>query len=609
MPHVRIPFPHTNETDGEHNEGTCPVCRGLSPELKAEALKYPHLNRYLHYVPTGEFGLPEYHQKLNRKLGDLDEPNVIYPVGNATFAHIYPDPQDARNYYIPLEPIIGKDYSELMEKVEDQLVDVVHRLKQPGSPEEQREVLLQALSMIAVRKGDNGAAAASSESAPPTAEGENGATPAAEAESEAQGTAAVKPGKAPSRGLLKLLNSPKIKLSEEEMRAVRYLILRDKVGLGILEPLMLDTNIEDISCSGLGSIFVEHKTFKALKSAIIFDEFEDLDAFLRRTSERINKPVTYRRPIVDATLPDGSRINIVYGSEVSKRGSNFTIRKFATTPLSIMDIVEGGGMDYRMGAYLSIVLEDGMNLFVSGETASGKTTLLNAITVFLTPDAKIVTIEDTPELQIPHPNWTREVVRGTDEGGATVGMFDLLRAALRQRPNAILVGEIRGAEGNIAFQAMQTGHTVMATFHAATVEKLIQRITGSPIDVPRTYIDNLNVVVIVSAVKLPSGKMGRRILSISELFGYDAATESFSFAEVFHWDPVTDTFEFTGYMNSYLLENKICAKRGIPNNQRRIIYQELERRAKVLEKLGSSGITNFYELYNVLSKAKRQGLF
>jgi flagellar protein FlaI len=609
MPYVRVPFPHTNETDEEHNEGNCSLCRDMSPELRAEALKYPHLHRYLHWLPTEEFGVPEYHEKINRKLGDVEQPNIIYALGNASFAHIFPDPQDARNYYIPIEPIIGRDYSELMEAVEDELVDVVHKLKQPTTLEEQRDVLLEALALIAVLKDGSGAAPTTAEPAPPAPEGENGATPADDPEPESQETPAVKSAKAPGGGLLKLLRGPKLKLSEEEMRAVRYLILRDKVGMGILEPLVLDTNIEDITCSGLGSIFVEHKVFKALKSAIIFDDFDDLDAFLRRTSERINKPVTYRKPIVDATLPDGSRINIVYGSEVSRRGSNFTIRKFATTPLSILDIAEGGGLDFSMAAYLSIVLEDGMNLFVSGETASGKTTLLNAITTFLTPDAKIVSIEDTPELQIPHPNWTREVVRGTDDSGATVGMFDLLKAALRQRPNAILVGEIRGEEGNIAFQAMQTGHTVMATFHAATVEKLIQRVTGSPIDVPRTYIDNLNVVMICSAVKLPNRKMGRRILSISELFGYDPATESFSFAEVFHWDPITDRHEFTGYMNSYLLENKICAKRGIPPSQRRVIYQELARRAKVLEKLSNSGIKDFYELYSVLAKAKRQGLF
>jgi flagellar protein FlaI len=308
-------------------------------------------------------------------------------------------------------------------------------------------------------------------------------------------------------------------------------------------------------------------------------------------------------------LPDGSRVNIVFGNEVSKRGSNFTIRKFATTPLSILDIADGNGLNYRMAAYFSIVIEEGMNLFVSGETASGKTTLLNAITGFLGADGKIVTIEDTPELQIPHPNWIREVVRGTSEDGASVSMFDLLKSALRQRPNAILVGEIRGEEGNIAFQAMQTGHMVMATFHAASVEKLIQRITGNPISVPKTYIDNLNVVVIISAVKLNNGKSARRIISVNELFGYDNASDSFASAEVFHWDPVTDTFEYPGYMNSYLLEQKIAVRRGIPPNQRRTMYAVVERRAKVLEKLHQAGVKDFYELYQVLAKAKRQGLF
>jgi len=581
MPYVRIPFAEMDQPTGAHSESGCPICSAVSPELKEQAQQNHHLFRYLHMIPVGEFGIPEYHEKIARKLGEAERPNIIYPVGDATYAHIFPDPEDSRNYYIPVEPVVGQDCAALMEMVEDRLVDVVHKLPQPSTSEEQKEVLLEALKrVVTVGRHDGGGASAK----------------AAKAQANGNGTS-----KRPGTG--------KVKLTEDEVASVRYLLVRDKVGMGILQPLIIDPNIEDISCSGLGPIYIEHKVFKALKSAIIFDEMDDLDAFLRRTSERINKPVTYRRPIVDATLPDGSRVNIVFGNEVSKRGSNFTIRKFASTPLSILDIADGGGVNYRMAAYFSIVIEEGMNLFVSGETASGKTTLLNAITGFLGAEGKIVTVEDTPELQIPHPNWTREVVRGTSEDGAGVSMFDLLRAALRQRPNAILVGEIRGEEGNIAFQAMQTGHMVMATFHAASVEKLIQRITGSPINVPKTYMDNLNVVVIISAVKLNTGKSARRILSVNELFGYDNATDSFAFAEVFHWDPVTDTYEFPGYMNSYLLENKIAVRRGILPNQRRVMYTELDRRAKVLEKLHRSGVKDFYELYQVLAKAKRQGLF
>ena len=312
--------------------------------------------------------------------------------------------------------------------------------------------------------------------------------------------------------------------------------LRDKIGLGALEPFIRDTNIEDISCSGLGSIFIEHKVFNSLRSAYEFTTNEELDEFVLRLSERIKKPVTFRNPIVDATLPDGSRINIVYGEDVSRRGSNFTIRKFAETPLSILELIDFGSLNYLMAAYMSLMVGEGMNVFVSGETASGKTTLLNAVTAFIDPDAKIVSIEDTPEVQIPHPNWIREATRPAKPGeeGTGVGMFDLLRAALRQRPNEIIIGEIRGEEGLIAFQAMQTGHSCMATFHASAVDKLIQRLTGSPISVPKTYVDNLNVIIIQNAVRLPNGKLGRRATSISEIINYDSVSDSFSFGEVFH---------------------------------------------------------------------------
>ena len=364
------------------------------------------------------------------------------------------------------------------------------------------------------------------------------------------------------------------------------MVIRDKVGMGPLEPLISDPWIEDISCSGLGPVYIEHKIFGGLKSSINFDTHEELDDFVLKLAEKMKKPVTFRNPIVDATLPDGSRINIVYGGDVSKNGSNFTIRKFMGLPLSIVDICNSGAMTWQMAGYMSLIVEEGMNFFVSGETASGKTTLMNALMTFIRPDAKIVSIEDTPEVQVPHPNWTREVVRGQmSQGGGSVDMFSLLKAALRQRPNEIIIGEIRGEEGNIAFQAMMTGHAVCATFHAATVEKLIQRVTGAPISVPRTYVENLNVVVICSAVRLPNGKMGRRILSISEIIGYDPASGSFSFVEIFRWDPVKDVFEFVGLNNSYLLEQRIAPSRGLSEKKRRQIYKEVDRRGALLQKL------------------------
>ena len=223
-----------------------------------------------------------------------------------------------------------------------------------------------------------------------------------------------------------------------------------------------------------------------------------------------------------------------------------------------------------------------------------------------------MSIEDTPELQVPHGNWIREVAKAPAPGEpkSQVDMFDLLKAALRQRPNVIIVGEIRGAEGNIAFGAMQSGHAVLSTFHASNVEKLIQRLTGQPISVPKTYMDNLNVVVCQNAVKLPSGKMGRRATSISEIVGYDPVADTFSYVEVFRWNQVNDSFEFTGKKNSYLLEERIARKRGILPSQKWQIYDVVERRAAILEKLHKDkGVTDFYELLKVLARAGKEGLF
>ena len=571
-------------TDDQHGPGVeqCSLHQLLPPALQERTAQAPHLLEYLHLVPVGEVGIPEYYPELNRKLSDLKHPNLIYPVADDLFVHIFADREDARDYYITIEPSSVGDMRPLLERLERRLMDYVEALECAETTEEKAEVLRLAVrENCAVSESGNG------------------------------GSSKGKKSGGGRFGLFSRQSKPggKIAVTPKELAGLQYVLVRDKIGLGVLEPLIHDPHIEDISCSGLGPLFVEHKIFKGLKSTVSFDRAEALDEFVIRLSEKIQKPVTYRNPIVDATLPDGSRINIVYGGDVSKRGSNFTIRKFTTVPLSIVDIMEGGGIDANMASYLWLVVGEGMNLFVSGETASGKTTLLNAIASFIPPWGKIVSIEDTPELQVPHPNWIREVVRGSmaDED-SSVSMFSLLKAALRQRPNAILVGEIRGEEGAIAFQAMQTGHACMATFHASTVEKLIQRLTGSPINVPKVYIDNLNVVVLCSMVRLPTGKMGRRVTSISEIIDYDSESDSFSFIEIFRWDSSRDIFEFTGDGNSYLLEQAIAPKRGLAARNKRAIYDELNRRARLIQNLRASGRKNFYDLYQVFSQAGREGL-
>ena len=550
----------------------CPLFRMLPAPLQEESKARPHLWSYLHSLRVDEVGVPDYTQLLDDSHRQVASPNLLYPTGDELFAHIKHDMADARDDYHPIEPSNMANLDQLAVQLDERLMDYTHVLRGAIGPEERTQTLLDIVDEVSE-----------------VVDGEDGR----------------------SRGLFRRRNSGKLTMTSTELRSLKYLVIRDKVGMGPLEPMIQDPYIEDVSCSGLGPLFVEHRVFGGLKSSIRFDENEQLDRFVIRLSEKIGRPVTFREPIVDAILPDGSRVNIVFGGDVSKRGSNFTLRKFSATPLSVLNLIEAGSLNYEMAAYLSFMLRDGMNIFVSGETASGKTTLLNALTTFVRPDAKIVTIEDTPEVQLPHPNWTREVVRGStknDAAGSTVTMMDLLKAALRQRPNEIIIGEIRGEEGAVAFQAMQTGLACLATFHASTVEKLIQRLTGNPINIPRTYIDSLNVVVITSSVALPSGQPVRRIISINEIISYDPGSDSFTYVEMFRWNPYSDTHDFVGYQNSYLLEQIIAPKKGISPNNRRRIYGDLAQRAQILKKLQQTQYTRFYDFYTVLSKAYREGL-
>ncbi|MCA9831667.1 MAG: type II/IV secretion system ATPase subunit [Dehalococcoidia bacterium] len=551
MPPPRLPWSPEIRQDGAE------LAEALPYELQEACQDAQHLWQYLQMFPMEEIGVPDFVPKLQR--GSKSR-NIIYPVGDGVFIHIFDDPMDARNWYMAIEPMLLADLDGVLGELDHILLDYVEDLVDTEDKDVRRESLIKLLTKVC--------------------QVENGPI-----------TAKVR------------RTGKKVRVSREEFEALKYLIVRDKVGMGALQPLILDPNVEDISCSGVGSLFVEHKMFKSLKASITFDHTDDLDDFVLRLSERMKKPVTFRRPIVDSTLPDGSRINIVFGKDVSTRGSNFTIRKFAGIPISIIELVGFGSISPMMAAYLWMVIGDGMNLFVSGETASGKTTLLNALTAFIEPAGKVVTLEDTSELQVPHPNWTRELTRDGSAGeGTGVGMFDLLKAALRQRPDAIMVGEIRGEEGAIAFQAMQTGHQVMSTFHAATVEKLIQRITGHPISVPKTYMDNLNVVALQSAVRLGNGQTVRRVMGINEIISYDPVGDTFSYLEIFHWNPVTDEFEFPGNKNSYLLESRVAPKMGIPPHRVFEVYDELQRRAEIIEQLQREGVNNFYDVYSHFSR-------
>ena len=834
------------------------VARGYPRDVLA---RNPHLVEYVLQQKT----IPEFQTAPKDELKYAERFNIIYPIGDPLFINAIAYSSTIKKY-IAIEPKLPS--REIMDLVEEAFSLEAGNYDPPQTQEEKAELIQKILKKILVPVDGNG----------------NGAR----------------------------LRKGRVYIPRQYYDTIFYYMLRDKVGGDVLEPFLRDPYIEDVSAPGVGCIYIVHKIFGAMETSICFSTTEELDEFVIRLSERIGKPVSTSKPIVDATLPDGSRINIVYGRDVSQKGSNFTIRKFSPEPISIIKLIKWGTMSYQIAAYLWMALREQMSIWVCGETASGKTTTLNAMAVFIPPEYKIVSIEDTPEVNIPHENWVRETTRDTGSAESSVTLFDLLRAALRQRPNYIIVGEIRGKEGNVAFQAMQsvswdtpvmirntltgevhfkpigefidqfyrdreentpkyiynfqvltldkrgnlkwadiryvlrhrarkiyrviydgggevratgshsvfvldtdameirpkevsnlkpgdllvsfikakpepriylelaryrfsrrtvdreqmipyllwlnriagynselnqiknrktgmvsyelvktnpsrglrelatilygelleianryglpeavfqsldsvyidieretitrekildavrrmeryrsqfserdrerieriktiagsdivvarvrevriepysgyvydisvpetelflggevpialhnTGHPVLATFHAANLQRLVQRLTGSPIDIPVTFIDNLNIVIFQNAVYDKRGKLMRRVLEIDEIFGWDATNERVIFIPVFTWDPGADKHIYSGMGSSFILENKIALRRGIPRSQIRKIYDELEMRAKYLRLLAERGIDRYRDVWKAIKLTYEEDL-
>uniref|UniRef100_A0A7J3JQ19 Flagellar protein FlaI n=1 Tax=Ignisphaera aggregans TaxID=334771 RepID=A0A7J3JQ19_9CREN len=538
----------------------------LDPRLLQSIRQYSYLGEYLKGI-SRSVGAPVFYDtyELSYDLKKERNVNILYPVSKGVFIHIYMPPTgtvSGYRKYIVIEP--PRPDPKLLELIDRKLAEILTEEDVSEDVEAKKKIILSKLDRIIKVVSER-----------------------------------VDYGRVNGGG--------KIPIYAGELEHVKYYVIRDKVGLGVLEPFLSDPWLEDITCKGLGYVYTVHKIFGPLETSIEFRTKEELDIFLIRLTERIGKPVSHARAIVDATLPDGSRLNIVFGEDVSLHGSNFTIRRFSKIPVSVTQIIAWGTMDEYIAAYLWILLNHNMSGFVCGETASGKTTTLNAISVFIPPTYKIITIEDTAEVQLPHPNWVRELTRDTGVKESSISMFDLLRAALRQRPNYIIVGEIRGQEAAIAFQAMQTGHPVLSTFHAANVQSLIQRLSGDPIRIPKTFMDNLNFAVFQNAVWV-KGLMVRRITSINEIVGYDPKSDSIVYFPIFVWDPIRDVFMFRGRGASHLLENKIAPMRGISRINMNRIYEELNARARFLRELVNRKVMNYFDVWKAIVKAYEMGV-
>ncbi|TBR24383.1 MAG: flagellar protein FlaI [Candidatus Nitrosotenuis sp.] len=532
-----------------------------------ELKKSPHLLAHIENYTARGNPLPLFTEQLQAEHKKLKEPNLLYPIAEQVYIHINPHTSSDDGY---------------MEYV----------IVEPDAPD--RKIMECADKMFAVQSADL---------VPPIEITERFNMVETYLKEHVDLTdSAVNYDTIGD--IYKLKTLP---VQKKDWVGLRHHFLQKRAGVGILDPFLSDPNLEDISIIGAGNVYVIHKSFGALKSPL-FLGVEEIDELIISMSEQFGKTVSHAKPVVDAVLPDGSRINIVFGKDISRRGTNATIRKFASTPLSITQILTSKALDFREAAYMWMMLAEGMSVFINGETASGKTTTLMALTAFIPSNWKIVTIEDTPELTLPHSNWITEATRDTGHENSSVTMFDLLKAALRQRPNYIFVGEIRGAEANIAFQAMQTGHPVVSTFHAANMTALIQRITNPPMLIPKTNVENLNIGLFQGAVQGPGGKRVRRVLSINEILGYNPEGGNIMFIPVFNWDPGTDEVKFRGRGSSALFVQKLLEKRGMHKKDEGLLYEELELRAKILQRMMEKRIFNFYDVFDSISHCREIGL-
>ncbi len=389
-------------------------------------------------------------------------------------------------------------------------------------------------------------------------------------------------------------------LDVEDPDKILYVLKRDLLELGKLTPIMKDHLVEDVSCDGAGiPVYVYHRTHGSIRSNIIFNDEDELSAFVVRLAQKCGKHISIAHPMLDATMPDGSRVQMTLSSEITTRGSTFTIRKFRENPFSPVDIINFHTMSPEMVAYFWMAVEYGVNALISGGTASGKTSTLNAIALFIPREAKIVSIEETREINLPHPNWIPGVTRlgfGEVVDGRLIGeidLFDLMKAALRQRPEYIIVGEIRGREAYVLFQAMATGHVTYSTIHADSTRALINRLEGKPINIPRSMMHSLDLVILQGLYK-EEGRNIRRCKQIVELVDIDPQTNEVLTNTVFKWDPGEDEFIYSG--KSYILDS-LRIKLDMTAEE---MKKELARRVEILKWMQKKNLREFKDVARIV---------
>jgi len=520
----------------------------------------PHLEKYLEKI-SKKMKKPVFYSKVPGDVKKEEFPNLIYLTKGVVFIHMYKTKDMEHVEYNAIAPILTDVEIEKRDRIQEMVYERARFYDKYIKTQEQlRKAIKEVVEKITVIDERSGG----------------------------------KIGK--SKG-------GKVRLTSLEKMNILYDITKNVVGGGPLEPFMRDPYIEDIHIITGENVHLIHKVFDMVKTNIHIDK-KWANTFSQEFAEKIGSPVSDGQPIADGTLPDGSRVNIIHSKDVSLKGPTMTVRKFSETPISITQLINWGTFDASVGAYLWLCLNYGRSIFVCGETASGKTTTSNAMFVFIPPEKKIYSVENTPEVQVPHAVWQQLLTRSSGPKEGHIDESDLLASGLRSRPDYIIPGETRGVEGRVVFQAMQTGHPVVTTFHAGSVTKVIQRFTGHPINIPKTFMDNLDVVLIQMAVER-KGKRLRRVLSIDEIEGFNKAADGIMSRQAFSWDSVTDSHTFKANRNSFILENRIAKMMGYEDPTK--IYEEFDRRKLILERMVEEKIFDYYEVVQFIWTYYREG--
>ncbi len=394
-----------------------------------------------------------------------------------------------------------------------------------------------------------------------------------------------------------LIEELDLKISEQTYKKIFYYLFRNFVGLNEIEPLMKDFFIEDIECNGVNTpVYIVHRLYRNMKANINYKSMDKLSSFIEKLAQRCGKYVSYASPLLDGALPDGSRVNATYTKDITSKGPTFTIRKFTKIPWTPIQLLNMGTLSPEMLAFFWILLDYKTNILISGGTASGKTTLLNAIAFFIPPEARVVSIEDTRELNLPRENWLPSVARTALSYGKTgeVDLFSLLKNSFRQNPDYVIVGEVRGKEAFVLFQGMASGHSSISTIHADSVDTLIKRLETPPIELSPTLLNVLDCVAIMTHA-IVNKQATRKLREIVEIINVDDKGVALTNTP-FMWNPRDNVFYFKKDLKVF---SKISRKYGISIEQ---LYKEFETRSRLLYELQKRKMFDFTQTQKIINE-------